>query len=107
LDPATAADPAAYWLVLPGRNHRSGTRHDRLIRGRAVSYDAATHTVTLTPKASLSSRRAIQVVVSGSMSGAAVRDVWGRPIDGDRDGQPGGNAEVAVDPIRVRAKVKK
>jgi hypothetical protein len=105
LDPASAQNPAAYWLVLPGRDHRFGTRDDRSIRVRAASYDAATNTVTLRPRGALSSRMAIQVVVSGSTSSAAVRDVWSRLIDGDLDGQPGGN-DVATLSL-AKAKVRK
>jgi hypothetical protein len=39
-----------------------------------------------------------QVVASGSTTGAAVRDIWGRPIDGNHDGQPGGNEVFLVQP---------
>jgi hypothetical protein len=104
LDPAAAQVPTAYWLALPGRDHRFGTRDDRRIRIRTASYHGATHTVTLRPRSVLSSRMSFQVVVSGSSTSAAVRDVWGRPIDGDRDGQPGGNALALVRPARGKAR---
>ena len=98
LDQAAARNLAAYWLVLPGRDRRFGTRDDRRIRIRAASYNAAAHTVTLTPKVLVSRRMILQLVVSGASSGAAVKDVWGRPIDGDHDGQPGGNYVVPFEP---------
>jgi hypothetical protein len=104
LDPASAQNAAAYWLVLPGRDHRFGTRDDRRIRVRAAVYSGSTHTVTLTPRARLASRTVFQVVVSGSTTGAAVRDIWGRPIDGNHDGQPGGNDAVALGPAKGRKK---
>jgi hypothetical protein len=106
LDPASAQVAAAYWLVLPGRNHRFGARGGRRIRVRAAVYNGTADTVTLTPRAHLSSRTVFQLVVSGSTTGAAVRDVWGRLIDGDHDGQPGGNDVVTLGPAKAKARKK-
>ena len=68
----------------------------------APPYDAASHTVTLTPRTRLAARTVMQLVASGSTTGAAVRDVWGRPINGDRDGHPAGNAVTPLGPTRAR-----
>jgi hypothetical protein len=102
VDPASAQDASAYWIVLPGRDRRFGTRDDRRVRIRAASYDAASHTVNLTPRTRLTARTVMVLVASGSTTGAAVRDVWGRPIDGDRDGHPGGNAVTPLGPTKAR-----
>jgi hypothetical protein len=104
LDAATATSPSAYWIVLPGRDRRFGTRDDRRVRVRAAVYNRAAGTVTLTPRAALSARQVFQVVVSGALTGASVKDVWERPIDGDGNGQPGGNAVITLRPARAKAR---
>ena len=96
---ATAQNPAAYWLVLPGRDRKLGTGDDRRVRIRVARYNPLSKTVKLELERGISRRRNFAVVVSGSTSGAGVRDVSGRPIDGDLDGQPGGNHVEVVAPI--------
>ena len=104
VDPASAQDASAYWIVLPGRDRRFGNRDDRRVRIRAASYNSTADTVTLTPKGLLSSRMAMQVVVSGSSTSSGIKDIWGRLIDGDRDGQPGGNAVEILEPRKAKSK---
>ncbi len=99
MDRQSARNSAAYWLVVPGPDGRFGTGDDRRVRVRVVSYSAASHTVKLTPRRPISVRKAALLVVSGSASADGVRDLLGRPIDGDQDGKPGGNY-VAV--LRTR-----
>src|SRR5262249_30906003 len=92
---ATAQERGAYWLVLPGRDREFGTRDDRRLRIRLARYNGTSHTIKLDLKRAISKRTRFAVVVSGSANGAGIIDVFGRPIDGDQDGQPGGNyAEV-------------
>jgi glucose/arabinose dehydrogenase len=91
LNPATAQKSAGYWVVLAGRDHRFGTRDDQTVRIRKAVYQPGRNTVTLTPGARLSAKTSIELVVSGSTSKPHPTDVWGRPIDGNKDGAPGGN----------------
>jgi glucose/arabinose dehydrogenase len=106
LDPASARTRAAYRLVLAGPDHRFGTADDRRIRIRVISYKRATRTVRLVPAIAVSARKAIQLVVIGSTSGAAVTDVFGRPIDGDGDGQPGGSYVATLAPVFFASRAK-
>ena len=94
LDPARAEDVRNYVLTAPGRDGRLGTRDDVRIP-IAASYDAATRVVTLETR----SRRgpfppAFLRIRSGGASGLI--DTQGRPLDGDRDGLPGGEFRVRL-----------
>jgi hypothetical protein len=95
----TAQDPAAYWLILPGPDRELGTSDDRRVRIRVARYNGTSHTVKLDLNRAVSGRTNFAVVVSGSASGAGVIDVFGRPIDGDQDGQPGGNHVEVIEPV--------
>jgi hypothetical protein len=106
LNPATAQNPAGYWVILPGHDHRFGTRDDRIVRIRKAAYQAGSKTVKLTPAARLSDASSIELGVSGSLSKPHPTDVWGRPIDGNGDGAPGGNFVVIVGPPSTKAKVR-
>ena len=87
LDAASAQDVAAYRLVTAGRDKKFGTRDDKVIRLASATYNASSHAVTLTPRAALPKGQMLQLRAFGS----ALRDSSGRPIDGDRDNQPGGD----------------
>jgi hypothetical protein len=91
LDSAHARDLGAYRLVTPGKDKAFGTRDDKVAALVGASYDPGTHTVTLTPRRK-ASKKALQLAI------AAVRvlDAQGRPIDGDRDGQPGGDFRTTL-----------
>jgi hypothetical protein len=91
LDAASAKNKADYWLVLPGRDRVFGTRDDRRVRFRTAAYLVGANTVRLVPSLRLTTRQAFEVVAVGSGSKGMVRDTYGRPIDGNRDGQPGGD----------------
>jgi hypothetical protein len=81
---AEATDLANYRLVSAGKR----------IHLRAASYDPALGTVTLTPRRPLTLHGPARLRVDGVDPGG-LHDSSGRLIDGDRNGQPGGNA-VAV-----------
>src|SRR5262249_60890167 len=99
LDRASARNRDNYGLVLPGRDDRFGTPDDRRIRIRAASYSRSTNTVRLVPRRAISARQAVAVNVSGHIAGPAVRDLAHRPIDGDHDGEPGGNDVTVLAPL--------
>ena len=98
LDAASAKSKTDYWLVLPGRDRVFGTRDDRHVRFRSTAYSAAANTVSLVPSVRLTTHQAFEVIAVGSGSRGMVRDVYGRPIDGNRDGQPGGDSVTTFAP---------
>ena len=87
-----AADPAGtlanYRLTTHGPDYRFGTRDDRVRALAAVTYDEATNTVRVRPVRSLAPGYFFRLTVEGD---AGLTDVLGVPLDGDRDGAPGGD----------------
>ena len=104
LDAASAKNRADYWLVLPGRDRVFGTRDDRYVRFRTAAYRVGANTVRLVPSVRLTTRQAFEVVAVGSGSKGMVRDTYGRPIDGNRDGQPGGDFVTMLAPGKTAVK---
>lgn len=96
MDQAKAADLSNYLIRTAGRDGRFGTRDDKLIRLRAVSYDAATRTATLSPLVrQLQLRARYQIVIKGNSGG--LTNTSGKLIDGDRDGIAGGDFARIID----------
>jgi hypothetical protein len=94
LDPARAEDVQNYVLTAPGRDGRLGTRDDVRVP-IAASYDATTRVVTLLARSRRGSfASAFLRIRSGGESGLI--DTRGRPLDGDRDGFPGGEYQVRL-----------
>jgi hypothetical protein len=84
LDPRSASNLGYYTLAYAGRDRKFGTRDDQKIRLASVSYNSAAHTVTLKPRGQLKLTGIARLLVDH------VLDAWGRPFDGNSDGQPGG-----------------
>jgi glucose/arabinose dehydrogenase len=95
---ASEKSRTAYWLVLPGRDRKLGTRDDRYTRFRSVRYSASANAVSLIPASRITTRQAFEVVVPGSGARGMLVDIYGRPIDGNRDGQPGGDYVAVFGP---------
>jgi hypothetical protein len=87
LNPSRARATANYRLAAAGRDRRFGTRDDVKVRFRSVVYNAAARTVTLTPAGRLVLNKTFQL----RLSAAGLIDVYGRPLDGNGDGFPGGD----------------
>ncbi len=104
LNPTTAQKAAGYWVVLPGRDHRFGTRDDRIVKFRKAVYEASSDMVKLAPGTRLAANSSLEIVVSGSASKPHPTDVWGRPIDGNKDGAPGGNFVATLGPSPAQAR---
>jgi hypothetical protein len=109
LDPGRAGRLANYRLVAPGRDQAFGTRDDRAIRLRSVVVGPDARTVTLTPGPRLGLRgRRFLLAIDGTAPDG-LTDAAGNPLDGDRDGRPGGDfattfgAErfVPASPLRI------
>src|SRR5262249_53726449 len=78
---------AAYQLVMAGRDKRFGTRDDKRVALASARYDAVAHTATLIPKTAFNTTQLQQLRVKSAL----LTDSLGRPIDGNHDGQPGGD----------------
>jgi hypothetical protein len=82
LGAAAAANPGAYMLT----SAPAGKKHiGKLLPLSRPDYNAAAHTVTLRVLQSRPLRLPVQLRIVGSV----LTDSLGRPLDGNRDGQPG------------------
>jgi hypothetical protein len=92
LDASSAQDVTAYRLVAAGKDRKLGTKDDKTLRLVSASYNARSHVVTLKPRGALPKGQLLQLQAFAS----SLRDSLGRPIDGNRDGQPGGDLVATV-----------
>jgi hypothetical protein len=74
-------------IVTAGRDRKLGTRDDIKVKLRSAVYDPNKKMVTLTP----SSRLVLNQTGRLNITARCLLDPFGRPLDGDRDGQPGGD----------------
>ncbi|WP_169980238.1 putative Ig domain-containing protein [Tautonia rosea] len=93
LDAASAENRSAYRLIHPGRDGQAQTADDRVIPIRDARYEPANRTVTLQTMTPLPLHARHVLVVDGGPAG--VRDTTGNLLDGDGDGQAGGDHVVA------------
>jgi hypothetical protein len=94
LNATEAASTAEYGLVQAGKNGSFTAKNAKAIKLRSAVYDSADNTVTLTPKKGFVLSKSVQLIVNGEPP-SGLEDSHGRLIDGNDDGQAGGNA-VAV-----------
>ena len=62
-------------------------------------YNPSNNSVTLTPRGKLTASKPEELIVNGSL----ITDTLGREIDGDDDGQAGGDYIVTISGSRVTA----
>jgi uncharacterized repeat protein (TIGR01451 family) len=86
LDPARATIRANYVITEP----MAGRRNDPRIPIESVVYDPNQRTVMVHTKSRVNLHRPYRLVVVGS-GPHGLTDISGKVIDGDRDGQPGGD----------------
>ena len=80
-----------YRLALPGKHGSYTARNARVIKLRKAVYDASSKTVALTLRTPLAlTRKKLQLLINGSEP-SGLTDNFGRLIDGDHNGTPGGN----------------
>jgi plastocyanin len=91
---AQASSVAIYRLATPGKQGSFDAKNAKLIKLKSAVYDAALDQVVLTPKKPFALSKPVQLRVNGQ-SPSGLQDTAGRLIDGNHDGQPGGNA-VAI-----------
>jgi hypothetical protein len=100
-----AQEPGIYRLARRGKHGSFTARNSKVFKLRSVWYDPAGDTVTLIPKKRFTLAKKIQLQVNG-LPPSGLEDSSDRYIDGNRDGQAGGNAiailsrrGVAIDAI--------
>jgi hypothetical protein len=82
-----AAQNIAAYQLYAGTTKKSHTTFKTRVRLARAVYNSSTMSVTLYPAGTLTLTHPDQLSISAGM----VTDIYGRPIDGNDDGQPGGN----------------
>jgi hypothetical protein len=86
LNPAPARSLAAFHL-LSGKVKKHDTIYSKNVPLSEAIYDPSAHTISLVPKGKLNMAQPEQLKITASL----LTDSLGRPIDGNHDGQPGGD----------------
>ncbi|MFI5454955.1 MAG: RHS repeat-associated core domain-containing protein [Isosphaerales bacterium] len=95
-----ADSPATYRLATAGKKGSFTAKNAQVIKLKSALYNAATNMVTLTPKKAFSLTKPVQLLVEG-VPPSGLQDSFDRFIDGDHNGQPGGNAVAVLSHGRV------
>ena len=92
VNPAQAAFVTTYRLATAGKGGSFDSKKGvKLIKVRSAVYDATSHSVTLALVKPFVLKKPIQLRING-LAPSGLDDPFGRLIDGDHDGRPGGNA---------------
>lgn len=86
-----ANNATTFRLATAGRRGSFDARNARVIALRSSSLNVPANIVTLSPRRPFALSRPVQLRING-LSPSGLHDPFGRLIDGDHDGQPGGNA---------------
>jgi hypothetical protein len=70
-----------------GKTNKNGTTYTKNVGLSTFSYNANTFTLSIYPAKSLNLTLPEEIIITAS----ALTDAYGRPLDGNHDGQPGGN----------------
>src|SRR5262249_32894479 len=84
-----------YSLVMAGKRGSFTARNAKHIKLRVASFNAANDTVTLVPRKAFALTKKVQLQVNG-LSPSGLQDGLGRLIDGDRNGEAGGDATAIL-----------
>ncbi len=108
LNAAAADNAGAYELASiikvkaagKGKNRKpAATKLGAPVALASAVYNPSNNSVTLTPRAQLTATKPEELMVSGSL----LTDTLGREIDGNDDGQPGGDYIATISGTRVTA----
>jgi hypothetical protein len=104
---AASADNVSAYALAPiikvkasgkGKNRRPATtKLGTLVSVASAVYNASNNSVTLTPRGKLTASKPEELIVNGSL----LTDMVGRDIDGNDDGQPGGDYVAMISGSRV------
>jgi uncharacterized repeat protein (TIGR01451 family) len=89
LAPGPAGNLAEYHVGVLGRGKKAARKPPKSLPLTAAMYDPTAHTVTLVPRGKIAKAK-LQLTITA----AGVLDAQGRPLDGNRDGQPGGDFQA-------------
>jgi hypothetical protein len=94
---AAQADRTAgiYSLATPGKKGSYTAKNAGIIKLKSATYIGSTDTVVLIPKKPFALTKPVQLLINGTAP-SGLRDGMGRLIDGNGDGQVGGNAIVIL-----------
>jgi hypothetical protein len=90
-----AENTGMYRLTMTGRNDSFIAKNATVVKLKSAAYDAALDEVILTLKRPFRLSNCVQIVIDGRQPGG-LQDSFGRVINGNRDGQPGGDAVAVV-----------
>jgi hypothetical protein len=93
----TQAQSLTAFHLLSGKVKKSRTTYSKPVPLSSAIYNASAHTVTLIPKSKLNLAQPEQLRITASL----LTDSLGRPIDGNHDGQPGGDYVVILSKGKV------
>ncbi len=83
-----------YRLATPGKKGSYTAKNAGVIRLKSATYTDSNHTAVLIPKKPFALTKPVQLLIDG-LAPSGLQDSIGRLIDGNHDGQAGGNA-VAI-----------
>ena len=92
---AEADSPSIYRLATAGKKGSYTAKNAKVLRLKSATYTDATHTVVLIPKKPFVLTKPVQLLING-LAPAGLEDSVGRLIDGNHDGQAGGNATAIL-----------
>jgi hypothetical protein len=87
LNAGAAQNLGIYHLLQATRHKKGGAKCDKPVALASVSYNSSTETVTLLARSKLNLAQPEELRITASQ----LPDVCGRPLDGNDDGQPGGD----------------
>jgi len=90
-----ADETGIYRLVTPGKHGSFTAKNAGSIKLRSAVYNAASDTVTLLPKKAFSLSQPVELTINGNPP-PGVQATFGRLIDGDDNGTPGGDAAAVL-----------
>ena len=90
-----AENTAIYRLTMTGRNDSFIAKNATVVKLTSATYDAALDEVILKPKRPFGLSNCVQLVIDGQQPGG-LQDSFGRVINGDNDGQPGGDVVAMI-----------
>ncbi len=96
LNPTQAKSLAPFHL-LSGKVKKGHTTYSKPVPLSSAIYDPSAHTMSLVPKRKLNTSQPEQFKITAS----SLMDSLGRPIDGNHDGQPGGDFVADLSKKRV------
>ncbi len=84
-----------YRLTMTGRNDSFIAKNATVVKLTSATYNAALDEVILKPRRPFGLSNCVQVVIDGHQPGG-LQDSFGRVINGDNDGEPGGDVVAMI-----------